>query len=67
MLEFIGDKALDFCVIKLLIQKYGHFANGDPVDGTKISVWEQINVASMYITGMISNIVAMIKITDFNL
>lgn len=43
VLEFIGDKALDFCVTKLLIQKYGHFANGDPVDGTKISVWEKEN------------------------
>ena len=41
MLEFVGDKALDFVVTKLLIQKYGHLANGDPVDGTKISVWEQ--------------------------
>lgn len=40
VLEFIGDKALDFCVTKLLIQKYGHFANGDPVDGTKPSVWK---------------------------
>ena len=39
--EFIGDKALDFVIVKLLIQKYGHLANGDPVDGTKISVWEQ--------------------------
>lgn len=43
VLEFIGDKALDFCVAKLLIQKYGHFANGDPVDGTKVSVWEKEN------------------------
>ena len=41
VLEFIGDKALDFVVVKLLIQKYGHLANGDPIDGTKISVWEQ--------------------------
>lgn len=41
VLEFIGDKALDFAVTKLLIQKYGHLANGDPVDGTKLSVWEQ--------------------------
>ena len=41
VLEFIGDKALDFVVVKLLIQKYGHFANGDPIDGTKLSVCEQ--------------------------
>lgn len=41
VLEFVGDKALDFTVTKLLIQKYGHLANGDPVDGTKISAWEQ--------------------------
>ena len=31
VLEFIGDKALDFVIVKLLIQKYGHLANGDPV------------------------------------
>lgn len=41
VLEFIGDKALDFVVVKLLIQEYGHLANGDPVDGTKLSVLEQ--------------------------
>ena len=41
VLEFIGDKALDFMVVKLLIQKYGYLANRDPIDGTKISVWEQ--------------------------
>ena len=41
VLEFIGDKALDFAVVKLLIQKYGHLANGDPVDGTKLLFWEQ--------------------------
>ena len=41
VLEFIGDKALDFMVVKLLIQKYGYLANGDPVDGTKLSAWEQ--------------------------
>lgn len=41
VLEFVGDKALDFVVVKLLIQKYGHLANGDPVDGTKLSAWEQ--------------------------
>lgn len=28
-------------IVKLLIQKYGHLANGDPVDGTKLSAWEQ--------------------------
>lgn len=41
VLEFIGDKALDFAVTKLLIKKYGHLANGDPIDGIKPSVWEQ--------------------------
>ena len=41
VLEFIGDKALDFVVVKLLIQKYGHLANEDPIDGTKLSVCEQ--------------------------
>ena len=41
VLEFIGDKALDFMVVKLLIHKYGYLANRDPIDGTKISVWEQ--------------------------
>lgn len=28
VLEFIGDKALDFMVVKLLIQKYGYLAMG---------------------------------------
>lgn len=41
VLEFIGDKALDLAVTRLLIQKYGHFANGDPVDGTKPSACGQ--------------------------
>ena len=40
VLEFIGDKALDFVIVKLLIQKYGHLANGNPVDGTNLSAWE---------------------------
>lgn len=40
VLEFIGDKALDFVVVKLLIQKYGHLANGDPV-GERLSALEQ--------------------------
>lgn len=43
VLEFIGDKALDFCVTKLLIQKYGYFANGDPADATMYSFWELEN------------------------
>lgn len=38
VLEFIGDKALDFAVVKLLARKYGHMANGDPVDPPKLSV-----------------------------
>lgn len=41
VLEFIGDKALDFAVVRLLTQKFGHMENGDPVDGTKIFMWEQ--------------------------
>lgn len=28
VLEFIGDKALDFVIVKLLIKKYGHLAMG---------------------------------------
>ena len=28
VLEFIGDKVLDFAVVRLLIQKYGHIPNG---------------------------------------
>ena len=35
ILEFIGDKALDFAVVKLLIGRYGKMKNGDPVDGSK--------------------------------
>ncbi len=30
VLEFIGDKALDFAVVKLLTQKFGKMAKGDP-------------------------------------
>ena len=41
VLEFIGDKALDFAVIKLLIAKYGKMKNGDPVDGTTFNAWEK--------------------------
>ncbi len=41
ILEFIGDKALDFAVIKLLIAKYGKMKNGDPVDGSKFSAGEK--------------------------
>lgn len=33
VLEFIGDKALDFAVIKLLIEKYGEMKNGEQMDG----------------------------------
>lgn len=40
VLEFIGDKALDFAVIKLLIAKYGKMKNGDLIDGSKLSAWE---------------------------
>ncbi len=38
VLEFIGDKALDFAVVRLLSRKYGHMANGDSVDKPKTSV-----------------------------
>ncbi len=38
VLEFIGDKALDFSVIRLLSKKYGRMANGDCVDPVKLSV-----------------------------
>lgn len=38
VLEFIGDKALDFAVVRLLAKKYGHMANGDSVDPPKLSV-----------------------------
>lgn len=41
VLEFIGDKALDFAVVQLLTAKFGSMKNGDPVDGTKLSVWEK--------------------------
>lgn len=41
VLEFIGDKALDFAAVRLLTQQFGHMVNGDPIDGTKLSMWEQ--------------------------
>ena len=41
VLEFIGDKALDFAVVKLLVQKYGYLANGDSLEEKKFSVYEQ--------------------------
>ena len=41
VLEFIGDKALDFAVVRLLIQKFGKMKNGDPIDGTKLTGWEK--------------------------
>ena len=41
VLEFIGDKALDFAVIKILIARFGKMKNGDPVDGTKFNAWEK--------------------------
>lgn len=41
VLEFIGDKAIDFAVIKLLIEKYGKMKNGEPIDGTKLTYWEK--------------------------
>lgn len=38
VLEFIGDKALDFAVVRLLAKKYGHMTNRVPVDTPKLSV-----------------------------
>lgn len=38
VLEFIGDKALDFSVIRFLTKKHGHMTNGEPVDPPKLSV-----------------------------
>lgn len=38
VLEFIGDKALDFAVIKLLIAKYGKMKSGDPLDLSLIHI-----------------------------
>ncbi len=35
ILEFIGDKALDLAIVKLLISRYGQMKNGEPVDGKK--------------------------------
>lgn len=66
VLEFIGDKALDFMVVKLLIQKYGYLANRDPIDGTKISVLEQEfkrNQADYEVPAVNSFAVTMTKMT----
>ena len=41
VLEFIGDKALDFAVVKLLTSRFGSMKNGDPVDGTKLYPFEK--------------------------
>ena len=35
VLEFIGDKALDFAVIKILIEKFGAVQSDDPPEGLK--------------------------------
>ncbi len=40
VLEFIGDKALDFAVVRLLTQKFGHMVNGEPIDGINSSGWK---------------------------
>lgn len=34
VLEFIGDKALDFTVVKFLIQNYGHISNSDSAENS---------------------------------
>ena len=39
VLEFIGDKALDFAIVRLLISKYGKMADGEPAD-KKLDYWE---------------------------
>lgn len=41
ILEFIGDKALDLAVIKILTAKFGKMKNGEPADGTKLSYFEK--------------------------
>ncbi|OUQ06221.1 hypothetical protein B5E91_02825 [Thomasclavelia spiroformis] len=41
VLEFIGDKALDFVVIKLLIAKYGKMKNEDLPDKLKHNTFEK--------------------------
>lgn len=41
VLEFIGDKVLDFVVVKLLAQEYGHLANEDTVSEKNISAYEK--------------------------
>lgn len=38
VLEFIGDKALDFSVIRFLMGKYGCMVSGESVDPPKLSV-----------------------------
>lgn len=48
VLEFIGDRALDFVVVKLLAQKYGFTMNETPADelllsGLKKEFWQQNN------------------------
>ena len=35
VLEFIGDKALDFAVIKILIEKFGAVQSDNPPEGAK--------------------------------
>ncbi len=47
--EFIGDKALDYVVVKLLIEKYGHSASADTVDSIKMSFSEK--ELQMFTTG----------------
>ena len=37
VLEFIGDKALDFSVVRYFARKYGHMMNGAAVDPPKLS------------------------------
>ncbi len=37
ILEFIGDRALDFAVVQLLIAKYGKLKMGDPAAGAEFS------------------------------
>ena len=41
ILEFIGDKALDIAIVKLLVSKYGRMKNGESADGIKIGPYKR--------------------------
>ena len=56
VLEFIGDKALDFAIIKILIAKFGKMKNGNTVEGTKSSNLAQFiyNPAALHVSNCIN-------------